>query len=411
MLFFSFLCAHLATASEDPPEPIPSLGTLLRLPPMLSAELAYVSEPMFGLASSRLNYAHGFEFAAQLSTGFAHEDPSSWTELDHWILTFDAQQYYSTGDLAADMGVVNPAQEIFNPDGIYLGELSLTRNPGADPWYVKLGSLSMDADFLSPAITSFYTHAAFNNQYNVAVEVFPISPINAMGAVLGYEMPNNLMLKTGVYQLSSVRADFENKGWTFDVDTSSGLIEFVQLEGPIGEYEERIDVCPPDDHTFSHRSRCKQTDDVVNELPEGSWQVGAFFSQDEEANDRAPNHGVYGNLTVPINIDVGVSNRFWLSGMYGFHPERNPVPFWAGAGWITQGLFETRHLDMVMLGFSWTQLSLEEFSSRELLFEVEYGVVLTNTIMLQPNVQWYIESPDAIESNQVVMGLGIHAGI
>ena len=27
----------------------------------------------------------------------------------------------------------------------------------------------MDADFLSPAITGFYTHAAFNNQYNVAV--------------------------------------------------------------------------------------------------------------------------------------------------------------------------------------------------------------------------------------------------
>jgi len=398
-------------ASEEPIEPIPSLNSILHVPPILSVEFAYVSEPMFALGGNRFNYAHGLEFTSQLSTGFAHEDPSTWKEIDHWIFTFDAQQYYSTGDLAADMGVVNPSQEIFNPDGIYLGELSFTRNPGADPWYLKLGTISMDADFLSPAITSYYTHAAFNNQYNVAVEIFPISPMNALGAVVGYSLPNNMMLKTGVYQLSSVRTDFDKKGWAFEANPSNGLIEFVQLEGPIGEYEESISVCPPDDHTFSHRSRCKQTEDVINELPEGSWQIGSFFSQEEENGQRAPNHGIYGNLTIPVDIDVGVSNRFWLSGMYGFHPERNPVPLWVGSGWIMQGVFEQRHLDMLMLGLSWTQLSFDNISQRELLFEVEYGVVLTNTIMLQPNVQWYIESPDATDSNLIVMGLGIHASL
>ena len=27
---------------------------------------------------------------------------------------------------------------------------------------------------------------------------------------------------------------------------------------------------------------CKQTDDVINELPEGSWQVGAFLVKTKE---------------------------------------------------------------------------------------------------------------------------------
>ncbi|MEC7986765.1 MAG: carbohydrate porin, partial [Myxococcota bacterium] len=229
-----------AEPAQEPPSPIPPLNDLLRLPSPVSLELAYVAEPTYSLPDSLFNYAHGFELAAQLSTGFGHDDPASWKEIDHWILTFDAQQYYSPSDLAADMGVVNPSQEIANPNGLYLGELSLTRSPGNDPIYLKVGSISMDADFLSPEITGMYTHAAFNNQYNVSMEVFPISPVNALGAVVGYSLPGDLDFKAGIYQQNSIRADMDRQGWEFDVNGEDGLVELIQLEGNIGDSPETI---------------------------------------------------------------------------------------------------------------------------------------------------------------------------
>ena len=83
---------------------------------------------------------------------------------------------------------------------------------------------------------------------------------------------------------------------------------------------------------------------------------------------------------------------------------------WLGTGWVTQGLLEQRHLDLIIVGFSWSQLSFDDWSQRELLIEMEYGIVLTDTVIVLPNVQWYIESP-GIDTRPVTMGIGIHAGL
>ena len=40
----------------------------------------YVSEPMIELTNPTVNYAQGMELAVQLSSGFVHVDPSTWTE-------------------------------------------------------------------------------------------------------------------------------------------------------------------------------------------------------------------------------------------------------------------------------------------------------------------------------------------
>ena len=219
-LSLCFFFSSFAFAEEDaiaPLTPIPSLNSLLHIPPQASIELSYVAEPMMNLSDPMYNYAHGIEVMMQMSSGFSHQDISSWNELDHWIATFDLQQYSDTGDFGTQIGVMNPPQEISNPSGLYMGELSITRNPG-DGWlYVKIGSLSVDADFLSPEITGMYTHAAFNNQYNVSMEIFPISPMNALGTVFGAQFQNGMMLKTGLYQLSSVQTDFDKHGWDWKI--------------------------------------------------------------------------------------------------------------------------------------------------------------------------------------------------
>jgi len=402
--------------AEDvaPPSPIPSLNRVLRLPANVSAEMSYVAEPIISLRDpSVFNYAHGVEVMLQMSPGFSHKDVSTWKEYDHWIFTFDLQQYFDTGDFGTEIGVSNPPQEIYNPQGLYLGELSFTRNPG-DGWlYMRLGALSIDADFLSPEVTGLYTHAAFNNQYNVSMEIFPISPMNAFGAVVGAKMEKAMMLKGGLYQLSKTQTDFDKRGWDWTTSGTDGVLGFVQLEGVIGEVEETLDICPPDDHTFSrHSSNCDGTDHVINELPSGGWQIGAFAGQ-TELNFSSPqidHQTIYGNVTLPVSLEIGAGHRFWMSAAYELMPENNPLPLWVGSGWISQGLFNSRPLDLVLLGFSWSQFSFDDMSQRELLLELEYSTVLTDTIILQPNIQWFVDS--AVETQSpLTLGVGIHFGM
>ena len=411
-----FFISNLAFAEDEniaPFAPLPHLNELLKLPPQLSLEMSYVAEPMMNLSDPRLNYAHGIELMMQMSTGFGHEDPTSWNEFDHWIATFDLQQYSDTGDFGTEIGVVNPPQEIFNPSGLYMGEISFTRNPGDDWLYVKVGALSIDADFLSPEVTGMYTHASFNNQYNVSMEIFPISPMNAFGTVLGAQLKNGMMLKTGVYQLSSVQTNFDTRGWEWGVTSSDGLVEFVQLEGGIGASEESLSVCPPDDHTFSrHSKKCGDSDHVINELPAGSWQLGGFLSQSAQSSEaREGNHGVYGNITVPLSLGVGAGHRLWMSGAYGLHSARNPVPLWIGAGMVSQGILEARPLDLLLLGVSWSQFSFDDWAQRERLLEMEYSIVLTDTMVVLPNIQWYLPEEGGVNSGPIVAGLGVHFGL
>ena len=407
MNWLLFSAYHFAQAEEHP-----SLNGFLRLPPGLSMEMSYVAEPMIEPSSGIWGYAHGLELMTQLSFGFVHEDVSTWKEYDHWIFTFDAQQYTDSGDFGEKIGVANPTQEIFNPAGIYLGELSITRNPGDGKLYIKLGSISADADFLSPEITGMYTHAAFNNQYNVSMEIFPISPMNALGGVFGYDLTDRLLLKTGVYQLSTTRTDFDRKGWDFSTTLDDGLLEFIQIDGTIGEAVDSLDICPPDDHTFSrHAYNCDGVEHVINELPKGSWQLGAFFSQNEkEQNDRSANNGLYGNITLPIELGIGAGHRLWASGVYGLNPDRNPLPIWVGAGMISQGLFEKRPLDLLILGFSWSQFSMTDLEQRELLLEAEYSLALSDTIVLQPNIQWFLDT-GAQDNQPLVLGASIQVGL
>ena len=244
------------------------------------------------------------------------------------------------------------------------------------------------------------------------MEIFPISPMNAFGGVLGYSFSDSLAVKTGVYQLSSIQSDFDKRGWDWTTTANDGLIEFIQLNGNIGASVGELDICPPDDHTFSrHAYNCHGVEHVINELPDGSWQLGAFFSQNEmQQDERVSNHGVYGNLTIPLSLNIGAGHRFWMSGAYGLHPERNPIPLWFGTGLISQGLLEKRPLDLILFGFSWSQFSLDDWSQRELLVEAEYSFALSDTIILQPNVQWFLETVGS-NTKPLAVGLSFQLGL
>ena len=81
-----------------------------------------------------------------------------------------------------------------------------------------------------------------------------------------------------------------------------------------------------------------------------------------------------------------------------------------GAGMISQGLFEKRPLDLLILGFSWSQFSMTDLEQRELLLEAEYSLALSDTIILQPNIQWFLDT--GVQDNQpLVLGASFQVGL
>ena len=353
------------------------------LPDAVSVGFMYDAEPMLFLGDELINYAHGIELHVDLSSGFEKE-VTTWVERDHWVYSIDFQQFSDSGDLGAMMGVVHSPQEIFNPAGFYLGESSLARQYGDGQWYTKFGLVSMDMDFLAPEISGLYVHSAFNNQYNVSMENFAISPLTAIGGVVGFQMTDTLEAKTGVYQLSTVMTNPEFGGLTFELDRDNGVVAIAQLNGVFAE-------------------------NTSNNLPDPSWQVGGFTSWDEEEGEggeegaRSPSHALYANATLPVQD----SHRVWLSANYGFHSDNNPVPLWIGGGWVTEGLFDSRPEDLVLFGASWSQLSMTDASNRELLIEVESHLMITDTITVLPVLQYFALTPTETDVLPIVGGMGI----
>jgi len=339
----------------------------------------YDTEPMLVLAKPFVNYVHGLEGNVRLGSGL-NKSTADWEEGDHWSVYGHIHQFTDTGDLGAIMGVVQSPQEIYNPRGLFLGEFSLIREPG-DGWlFLRMGLISADMDFISPDASGLYVHSAFNNQYNISMEQFPISPFNSLGTVIGVTLNETVEVKAGLYQLSRIRTDETLKGWKFDYSEDNGKLGFLQLNGTTG--------APP-----------------VNNLPQTGWQLGTFVSQDEETMDREPNHGVYGNLTFRTSErSVG-----WVSANQGMHPAVNPVPLWFAGGWISEAHWFDRPQDLIVTGLSWSQYSFKDPSNQEVMVEAEYHYMLNDWITLLPNVQYFVQTPNRNVLIPIIMGVGIIA--
>lgn len=356
-----------------------SQSAAAEIPDWVEFGAMYDTEPMVVFAKPYVNYVHGLEGNVRLGSGLGKE-ASEWMEKDHWSMFVDLQQYIDTGDLASIMGVVQSPQEIYNPRGLFLGELSFIREPG-DGWlFVRMGLISADMDFISPDAAGLYVHSAFNNQYNISMEQFPISPFNSLGTVIGATLNETLEVKAGLYQLSRIRSDEALKGWTFDLSKDNGTLGFLQLNGTIG-LEPR------------------------NNLPQTGWQLGTFISQDEENMDREANHGVYGNVTfMTSEHSVG-----WVSVNQGLHPAVNPVPLWLAGGWISEAHWFDRPQDLVVTGVSWSQYSFQDPSNQEVMIEAEYHYMANDWLTLLPNVQVFLDTPNPNGVVPVTMGVGLIA--
>ena len=104
---------------------------------------------------------------------------------------------------------------------------------------------------------------------------------------------------------------------------------------------------------------------VIRQLPLPEVQLGGYFSSTRLLVDNANelgegiNRGIYGSVTWPLDLPVGLDNRVWAGGTVSLDPSNNPYPTFISGGWLSQGIIPGRPLDVLALGLD-NGLTLEQ---------------------------------------------------
>jgi len=131
---------------------------------------------------------------------------------------------------------------------------------------------------------------------------------------------------------------------------------------------------------------------IARQLPEPLLQLGAFTTTASSTlYPAAANQGVYGTLTLPAPLPIGLDNRIWIGLHNGFNSNANPYPLFLSGGWLNQGLIPGRPFDVLALGFGRTSFSPQLTpGSHEAVLELNYAISINAQLTLQPVIQWII---------------------
>ncbi|MBM5818844.1 MAG: carbohydrate porin [Cyanobacteria bacterium K_DeepCast_150m_m2_101] len=384
---------------EQPPEPLaepislgdpwPSLQELLQLPDWLELELSMTAEPLFnplGGERSAGSWIQQGTLSLNLSSGL-NKASSSWREWDHWQLSVDVN--HDAGDAYYNnaIGALFPLQQVAYPAGFYLSEIAIQRQHGEGWLNVKAGILPINPDFVEVPVLGNYVHSAFNNTLNITVAGLPINPYTAFGGVVTAHASPELSLRYGLFDLSSTDTLSRWLGLSDGgIGPNSGVAQFLQLDlQPSAMSAQPLPACRTERGVVrwsQQRGVCPAPVSVENQLPDGLFSVGGFLTSEN-------GNGVYGSITVPSGLPLGLAHRFWLGGSYAPDASQPPAPTYVGGGLVVQGMLPGRPLDIALLGLGRGGLSNQLSSSTyEGMLELGYRIQINQTLNLQPTLQW-----------------------
>lgn len=389
---------HADTAEPaDPLAPIPlwpSLDSVLGLPPWLDLELDLSAEPMAGDAPSLGSagaWIQQLTLTAHASRGLGR-DKAQWQEFDHWQTSLQLTAFNGDPNLNQRLGTAFPLQTAAYPIGLWLTEATVKRVAAGGPVFFKAGLMSLNPAFVESEVLNSYIHSALNNTLNLEINGLPINPFIAPAATLHVRLGDAGELRFGQFWLDSVN----NLAAVFGVNPqqppSSGSLQIVQwnlrnlpgaasLQQPIRQGERLIS----------------------RQLPMPQLQLGGLNSSGDD-----PNLAVYGTLTLAAPIPLGLDNRVWVGFNNGFTIANDPYPTFAGAGWLAQGLFPGRPLDVLALGYGSTWFNTGP--TPEAVIELNYSITLSSQLTLQPVLQWIIQ-PNGDSSRAPVIAAGIQVSL
>jgi len=374
-----------APAVLQPQQGWPSLQEVLQLPDWMRLDVDVTAEPMGG-STPAINPAGSaawmqqLAISSQFSSGFS-TPTERWSALDHWRLNLQLTSFNGNPNLNLALGTAFPLQTAAHPVGLWLTEASLERDRGAGPVAIKAGLLALNPSFLEAASLDSYIHSALNNTLNLLIPGLPINPFVAPGAELRWHPAADHELRLAGYWLDSETSLAAMLGVNPVQPDVRGSLQIVQWN--LSRLPGSRAVASP----ISSRQGL-----IARQLPDPLLQLGAFTTTaSSNLYPTGANQGVYGSLTLPLPLPIGLDNRVWAAVSNGFNSDRNPFPLFVAGGWLNQGLIPGRPLDVLALGFGRTSFSPQLTPGTfEAVVELNYSLSINAQLTVQPVIQWIV---------------------
>ena len=367
----------------QPIAPWPTLQTVLNLPDWIQLALDWTAEPMGGSnaaahPTSAAAWIQQVVLSGELSRGLS-KPADTWQEFDHWGLTLQLSSFNGDPNLNLALDTAFPLQTTAHPVGLWLTEASLARSRGAGNVAIKAGLLPLNPGFVETESLNSYIHSALNNTLNLLIPGLPINPFVAPGAELHWHPAAGHELRFGSYWLDSETALAAMFGVDPQQPDVRGTLQIVQWN------LSRL----PGSQRVADPIQTRQG--LINrQLPPPLLQLGGFTTTASSAlAPAAANQGVYGSITLPLDVPIGLDNRLWLAVSNGFNSNANPYPLFVAGGWLNQGAIPGRPFDVLAIGFGRTSFSPQlSPGSFEAVLELNYAITINAQLSLQPVVQW-----------------------
>ena len=392
----------------SPSDPWPSVQDLLQLPDWMQLELSVTAEPLFNPSGGKRSAGSWIQqgtLGLDISSGLNKASPN-WDELDHWQLSVTVNHdagdaYYNTA-----IGALFPLQQVAYPAGFYLSEIAIERQRGEGWLNVKAGILPINPDFVEVPVLGNYVHSAFNNTLNITVAGLPINPYTAFGGVVTAHASPELSLRYGLFDLSSTDTLSRWLGLSESgIGLNSGVAQFLQVDlKPSAMSAQALPACRTEwgiVRWSQRRGVCPAPVSVENQLPDGLLSLGGFLTSEN-------GNGIYGSLTLPTGLPLGLTDRLWLGASYAPDTSQVVAPTFVGGGWVVQGPLPGRPLDVALLGIGRGGLSNQLSSSAyEGMLELGYRIQINQSLNLQPTLQWIFNPSGALQPVPGILAAGM----
>lgn len=385
-----------------------NLQELLSLPAWMQLQLSVTAEPLFnplGGERSAGSWIQQSTLNLDLSSGLTRRS-NSWQELDHWQLSLTVNHDAGDAFYNSAVGALFPLQQVAYPAGFYLSELAIERQSG-DGWLsVKAGILPINPDFVEVPVLGNYVNSTFNNTLNINVEGLPINPYSAYGAVVTAQANPELSVRYGVFDLNNTDTLSRWLGLNEGaLGSNTGTAQFLQVDfKPASMGAGPLQACRTDRGVVRWRNQqttCPSPVTVANQLHDGLLSLGGFLTSEN-------GNGVYGSITVPSGLPLGLSERVWLGASYSPDASLVVAPTFVGGGIVVQGPLPSRPMDVALLGIGRGGLSNQlSSSSYEGVLEVGYRIQLSQSLSVQPTLQWIFNPSGSAEQVPGILAAGM----
>ena len=392
----------------SPSDPWPSVQDLLQLPDWMQLELSVTAEPLFNPSGGKRSAGSWIQqgtLGLDISSGL-NKASDTWHELDHWQLSVTVNHdagdaYYNTA-----IGALFPLQQVAYPAGFYLSEIAIERQRGEGWLNMKAGILPINPDFVEVPVLGNYVHSAFNNTLNITVAGLPINPYTAFGGVVTAHASPELSLRYGLFDLSSTDPLSRWLGLSDSgIGLNSGVAQFLQVDlKPSAMSAQPLPACRTEwgiVRWSQRRGVCPAPVSVENQLPDGLLSLGGFLTSENS-------NGIYGSLTLPTGLPLGLTDRLWLGASYAPDASQVVAPTFMGGGLVVQGPLPGRPLDVALLGIGRGGLSNQLSSSTyEGMLELGYRIQINQSLNLQPTLQWIFNPSGALQPVPGILAAGM----